>query len=75
MFISAQQRDGLIYIAQRSRKGYRKYLWTTIAPANLEETPIDPESVPELLRRQAHNLFRRGKLIVLNLPPWPWRIT
>lgn len=59
MFIS-EPRGGLYYVAKRSRKGYRKYLWSMVTTQLLEETSIQSEQVPEQIRREAHNLFRRG---------------
>lgn len=51
----SQPRNGLIYIAERSRKGLQKLLWSAMPMAlNMADSPINANLVPYAIRRQAY---------------------
>jgi len=54
IFISTPH-DGLIYIAERSRKGSQKFLWSAMPEAPIgADVRIDASTVPRGIRRQAY---------------------
>jgi hypothetical protein len=54
-YISKRQDGGFVYIAERSAKGNRKFLWS-IASLDIHqaEVRIDPSAVPPAIRREAY---------------------
>jgi hypothetical protein len=59
IFISKFAGGGRRFVASRSRKGLRTFLWTAVNP-NLTSEIIKPSAVPIGIRRQAYR--RLGKL-------------
>jgi hypothetical protein len=55
--------NGRYFIAERSRKGYRRFLWSmmpVVAPTS-GEIRIEPKQVPRLIRRKAYrDLQKQG---------------
>ena len=61
MFIS-DPHDGQYFIAERSRRGAAKLIWSVmpVAPA-AADTRIEPRAVPRRIRRQAYRLFEADR--------------
>jgi hypothetical protein len=54
IFISAPH-NGQVYVAERSRKGYSKLLWSVLPKAPTgDDVPIEARLVPFAIRRQAY---------------------
>jgi hypothetical protein len=52
----------MIFIAERSRRGSRKLLWSCIPVAQLAgDIRIDASEVPNWIRRKAYKLFERHR--------------
>ena len=54
-YISKRQAGGFVYVAERSPKGSRDFLWS-IAPLDIHkaEVRISPCDVPSAIRREAY---------------------
>jgi hypothetical protein len=56
IFISKPQPGGILYIAERSRKGYRRFMWSlgrAVIPSGTD-IRIEASTVPYKIRRQAY---------------------
>jgi hypothetical protein len=54
--------DGHIYIAERSRKGSRRLLWSAMPVAPIAgNVRIEARDVPHIIRRAAYRLFERDQ--------------
>lgn len=57
MFIS-RSHDGNYYIAERSRRGYHRLLWSVVAvDPNTLVLPVEARDVPYRIRRQAYRVL------------------
>jgi hypothetical protein len=62
MFIS-EPHEGQIYIAERSRRGSKKLIWSVMPVAPVAaDVRIEPRAVPAPVRRQAYKLFEGDRL-------------
>jgi len=59
MFIS-EPHNGLIYIAERSRRGNRKLLWSAVPKEPIAgDVRIEARTVPRSIRRKAYRDLRK----------------
>jgi hypothetical protein len=57
VFIS-EPHDGVIFIAERSRRGSRKLLWSSMPVVRITaDVRIEAREVPNRIRRKAYRLF------------------
>jgi hypothetical protein len=61
MFIS-KRLGNTIYTAEKSKKGDRRLLWSTVCVHSLETIRVDVGQVPNHIREQAYNLHENDKL-------------
>jgi hypothetical protein len=62
MFIS-EPHEGQIYIAERSRKGSSKFLWSVMPVEPVAaDVRIEARDVPRQIRRRAYKLFEGDRL-------------
>lgn len=68
MFIS-EPHAGHIFIAERSRRGSKKLLWSVMPVAPVAaDVRIEPRAVPAPLRRRAYKLFEADRLRAKKAP-------
>lgn len=61
MFIS-KPIDGMVYLAERSRKGSKKLMWSVMPVEPIAaDVRIDAGEVPRLIRRKAYHLFEKDQ--------------
>jgi hypothetical protein len=60
MFISKPS-NGLFFIAELSRFGSQKLLWSIVPVQEMPTTRIEARSVPLTVRRAAYRLFSRDR--------------
>jgi hypothetical protein len=61
MFIS-KRLGNTIYIAEKSKKGDRRLLWSMVCAHSLETTRVEVTQVPNQIREQAYNMHENDKL-------------
>ena len=61
MFIS-EPHAGHVYTAERSPKGYHKFIWSVTPVKMPVPKRVDPNIVPRRIRRQAYRMFYNDRL-------------